>query len=50
MTQKCKGFLDSSRGKNPLPATQEAQETQVPSPGGEDPLEEEVATHSSIPA
>ena len=48
MTQKCKGFLDSSRGKNPLPATQEAQETQVPSPGGEDPLEEEVATHSSI--
>ena len=50
MTQKYKGFLDSSRGKNPLPATQEAQETQVPSPGGEDPLEEEVATHSSIPA
>ena len=50
MTQKYKGFLDSSRVKNPLPATQEAQETQVPSPGGEDPLEEEVATHSSIPA
>ena len=24
------------------------QETWVPSPGGEDPLEEEMATHSSI--
>ena len=24
------------------------QETQVQSPGGEDPLEEEMATHSSI--
>ena len=25
---------------------QETQETQVRSPGGEDPLEEEIATHS----
>ena len=30
------------------PARQELQETQVPSLGGEDPLEEEMATHSSI--
>ena len=27
---------------------QETQETHVPSLGGEDPLEEEMATHSSI--
>ena len=27
---------------------QGSQETQVPSPGGEDALEEEMATHSSI--
>ena len=27
---------------------QEAQETQVQSLGGEDPLEEEMATHSSL--
>ena len=33
--------------KNP-PAVQETQETWVPSLGWEDPLEEEVATHSSI--
>ena len=31
-------------GKNPLAM----QETRVPSLGGEDPLEEEMATHSSI--
>ena len=31
-----------------LPAMQETQETQVPSLGWEDPLEEERATHSSI--
>ena len=31
-----------------LPAVQETQETQVPSLGQEDPLEEEMATHSSI--
>ena len=33
--------------KNP-PATQETQETQVRSPGREDPMEEEMATHSNI--
>ena len=32
--------------KNP-PAMQETQETRVRSLGGEDPLEEEMATHSS---
>ena len=31
-----------------LPAVQETQETQVPSLGQEDPLEEEMATHFSI--
>ena len=31
-------------GKNPLAM----QETRVPSLGGEDPLEEEMATHSSV--
>ena len=34
--------------KNP-PATQETWEMQVQSLGREDPLEEEMATHSSIP-
>ena len=33
--------------KNP-PAMQETQETQVGSLGGDDPLEEEMTTHSSI--
>ena len=33
--------------KNP-PAMQETKEIRVPSLGGEDPLEEEMATHSSI--
>ena len=33
--------------KNP-PATQETQDMQVQSLGREDPLEEEMATHSSI--
>ena len=32
--------------RNPLPM-QETQEMQLPSLGGEDPLEEEMATHSS---
>ena len=41
------GFPGGSVLKN-LPATQESQETQVRSLGWEDPLEEEVATHSSI--
>ena len=31
-----------------LPAVQETQETWVQSPGEEDPLEEGMATHSSI--
>ena len=31
-----------------LPATQETQETWVQSLGWEDPLEEEMATHSSL--
>ena len=31
-----------------LPAVQQTQETWVPSLGQEDPLEEEMATHSSI--
>ena len=31
-----------------MPAGQETQETQVRSLGPEDPLEEEMATHSSI--
>ena len=39
-----KGFPGGSVVKNP-PAI---QETWVPSPGWEDPLEEEMATHSSI--
>ena len=34
-------------GKN-RPAMQETPEIQVQSPGQEDPLEEEMATHSSI--
>ena len=33
-----------------LPAMQESQETQVQSLGREDPLEEDMATHSGIPA
>ena len=41
------GFPDSSAVKNP-PAVQETQETQVQSLGREDPLEEEMAIHSSI--
>ena len=32
-----------------LPGIQETEEMQVPSLGGEDPVEEEMATHSSIP-
>ena len=37
----------SQRVKNPL-AMQETQETRVRSLGQEDPLEEEIATHTSI--
>ena len=35
--------------KNP-PATQKTQEMQVQSPGWENPLEKDMATHPSIPA
>ena len=41
------GFPGGSEVKN-LPATQELQETRVQSQGQEDPLEESMATHSSI--
>ena len=41
------GFTSGSVVKNP-PAMQEPQETQVQSLDGEDPLEEEMATCSSI--
>ena len=41
------GFSDGSAVKN-LPAVQETQKTRIPSLGWEDPLEEEMATHSSI--
>ena len=41
------GFLGGSAVKN-LPAVQEMQETWVRFLGREDPLEEEMATHSSI--
>ena len=43
------GFSGSSAGKNP-PAMQETQETQVWSLSWKDPLEKEMATHSSIVA
>ena len=42
-----RGFPGGSAVKN-LPAMQEKQETLVPSLGWEDPLEEGVATHSSV--
>ena len=42
-----RGFPDGSAVKN-LPAMQEMQETRVPSLGWKDPLEEGMATHSSI--
>ena len=41
------GFPGGAVVKN-LPAVQEAQETHVQSLGREDPLEEEMATHSRI--
>ena len=40
-------FPGSSAVKNPL-AVQEPQETQVQTPGQKDPLEESMATHSSV--
>ena len=42
-----KGFASGSAVKNP-PGMQEMQETRVQPLGWEDPLEEGVATHSSI--
>ena len=42
-----RGFPGGSAVKD-LPAMQEKQETWVPSLGWEDPLEEGVATHSSV--
>ena len=41
------GFPSGSVVKDP-PAMQEKQETQVQSLSGEDPLEEEITTHSNI--
>ena len=41
------GFLDGSVVNNP-PAMQETQEMQIKSLGWDDPLEEEMTTHSSI--
>ena len=41
------GFPGGSVVKN-LPAVQQSQEPRVHSLGGEDPLEEGMATHSSI--
>jgi len=41
------GFPGGSVGKS-LPAIQETQETWVQSLGRKDPLEKEMATHSSI--
>ena len=43
------GFSGSSAIKN-TPAMQEMQETQIQFLGREDPLEEGMATHSSIPS
>jgi len=42
------GFPGGTSGKKNLPAVQETQEIQAPSPGWEGPLEKEMATHSSI--
>ena len=44
-----KGFPSGSLVKN-LPAMQERKETQVRSLDGEEPLGEDTATHSRIPA
>ena len=47
VTWKLPGFLSDSVVKN-QPAMQEPQETLAPSLGQEEPLEEGMATHSSI--
>ena len=44
---EAEGFPDDSVVRN-LPAMQEIQETPVPFLGQEDPLEKEMATHSSV--
>ena len=41
------GFPHGSVGKNPA-ARQEMQQIRLQALGGEDPLEEEMATHSNI--
>ena len=43
----CRGFASGSEVKY-LPTMQETQEMQFQSLGWEDPMEEEMATHSSI--
>ena len=48
-SQRLLGFPDGSTVQKP-PAMQEPQELQVQPLGQEDPLDEEMATHSSIPA
>ena len=42
------GFPDGTSGKEPACQMQETKETPVPSLGQEDPLEEGMATHSSV--
>ena len=47
LNEVIRGFLDGLAVKNP-PAMQETQEMWVRYIGWEDPLEEEITTHSSI--
>ena len=46
--QRCMGGFPGSSAVKNLPAGQEMQELRGPSLGREDPLEEGMATHSSI--
>ena len=49
MTPWNKGFPSDASGKEPTcQSMQETEQTQAPSLGREDPLEEGMATHSSI--
>ena len=48
--RKTDGSVVKKKKKKNLPAMQETQETWVQPLGREDPLEEGMATHSSIPA
>ena len=50
LTLLSRGFPDGSVGKESACDAREMQETRVRYLGGEDPLEEGMATHSSIPA